>query len=130
MSRYEFVIHKGNRETLAQKLLALPTGWRITFKEPKRSLPQNDKFHAMLTDISTQLTWIDGKRYTPNDWKRYFMREVNRERYMPHEDGGYVPIGRSSTDLSKSEMAFMFDLLEAFGARHGVVFQEAVSGEA
>ena len=110
--------------TTAQALLTL-AGWRVEFKETKRSLPQNDKFHAMLNDIATQLTWTDGKRYSPEDWKRYFMREVNRERYMPHEDGGYVPIGRSSTDLSKTEMAFMFDLLEAFGARHNVVFQGA-----
>ena len=40
MSRYEFVIHRGNRETLAQKLLALPTGWRVGFQEPKRTVDQ------------------------------------------------------------------------------------------
>ena len=55
MSRYEFVIHKGNRETLAAKLLALPTGWRVTFLEPKRTKKQNDRQWPMLTAISTQL---------------------------------------------------------------------------
>jgi hypothetical protein len=128
MSRYLLTIrNERDRAKAAEWLARLPFGWRVEFKEQKRSLPQNDKFHAMLTDIATQVVWLDGKRYPPNDWKRYFMREVNNERYMPHEDGGYVPIGRSSTDLGKTEMAFMFDLLEAFGARHGVVFQEAVS---
>jgi hypothetical protein len=125
MSRYLRTLYtEKDRALVAEWLAKVPLGWRVEIKEPKRSLPQNDKFHAMLTDIATQLTWSDGKRYPPSDWKRYFMREVNKERYMPHEDGGYVPIGRSSTDLSKEEMAFMFDLLEAFGARHGVKFQE------
>lgn len=131
MSRYiRTIYNERDRATVAGWLAKVPFGWRVEIKEAKRSLPQNDKFHAMLSDIATQLTWTDGKRYPPSDWKRYFMREINKERYMPHEDGGYVPIGRSSTDLSKSEMAFMFDLLEAFGARHGVVFQEAGNGEA
>lgn len=131
MSRYLLTIrNEKDRAKALDWVTRLPLGWRLEFKETKRSLPQNDKFHAMLTDIATQVVWIDGKRYPPEDWKRYFMKEVNKERYMPHEDGGYVPIGRSSTDLGKQEMAFMFDLLEAFGARHGVTFQEAVSGEA
>jgi hypothetical protein len=124
MSRYLRTLYtEKDRALVAEWLAKVPLGWRVEIKQPKRSLPQNDKFHAMLTDIATQLTWSDGRRYPPSDWKRYFMREVNKERYMPHEDGGYVPIGRSSTDLSKEEMAFMFDLLEAFGARHGVKFQ-------
>jgi len=39
---------------------------------------------------------------------------------MPDEDGGQVPIGRSSSALTKSEMSLLMELIAAFAARHGV----------
>ena len=96
MSRYEFVIHRGNRETLAQKLLALPTGWRVGFQEPKRTTDQNSRMWVLLTAISTQLVW-HGQRYSPEDWKDHFVHLLNGGRFMPSEDGGMIPIGRSTS---------------------------------
>jgi hypothetical protein len=131
MSRYEFVIHKGNRETLAEKLLALPTGWRVEFKEAKRTVPQNDRFWAMLTAISTQLVWY-GKRLTPEDWKLIFMAALNEElRIVPNIYGdGFVQLGRSSSKLSKDEMSDLMELIEAFAAERGVDLKEPADGEA
>lgn len=131
MSRYEFVIHRGNRETLAQKLLALPTGWRVEFKKAKRTVPQNDRFWAMLTAISTQLVWY-GKRLTPEDWKLIFMAALNEElRIVPNIYGdGFVQLGRSSSKLSKDEMSELIDLIEAFAAARGVDLKGLVDGEA
>lgn len=130
MSRYEFVIHKGNRETLAQKLLALPTGWRICFQEPKRTLAQNDRFWPMLTALSVQLVW-HGQRLTPEDWKIVMMAGLNQElRYVPNIHGnGMVPLGRSSSKLSKAEMSELMELIEAFAAEHGVTLWEKVEAE-
>jgi len=129
MSRYEFVIHKGNRETLAQKLLALPTGWRIAFQEPKRTVDQNSRMWVLLTAISTQLVW-HGFRYTPEDWKTYFMHAMNGGRFMPSEDGGMIPIGRSTSKLSKQEHTLLQEIIEGFAERHGVDLREPVDGEA
>ena len=125
MSRYEFVIHKGNRETLAQKLLALPTGWRIVFQEPKRTVDQNSRFWALLTAVSTQLKW-HGQRLTPDDWKIVFMSALNQElRLVPNIHGnGFVQLGRSSSKLSKAEMSELMELIEAFAAEHGVTLWE------
>ena len=121
MSRYEFVIHKGNRETLAQKLLALPTGWRVEFREPKRTTDQNSRFWAMLTALSVQLKW-HGQRLTPEDWKLLLMAGLNQElRLVPNIHGnGFVQLGRSSSKLSKAEMSELMELMEAFAAQHGV----------
>ena len=121
MSRYEFVIHKGNRETLAQKLLALPTGWRVEFREPKRTTDQNSRFWAMLTALSVQLKW-HGQRLTPEDWKLLLMAGLNQElRLVPNIHGnGFVQLGRSSSKLSKAEMSELMELIEAFAAQHGV----------
>lgn len=131
MSRYEFVIHKGNRETLAQKLLALPTGWRLVFQEPKRTLDQNSRMWAMLTALSVQLPW-HGQRLTPDDWKLIFMAALNQElRLVPNIHGnGFVQLGRSSSKLSKAEMSELMELIEAFAAEHGVDLKEPANGEA
>jgi hypothetical protein len=121
MSRYEFVIHKGNRETLAEKLLALPTGWRVGFQEPKRTVAQNDRMWALLTALSVQLVW-HGQRLTPDDWKIIMMAGLNQElRYVPNIHGnGMVPLGRSSSKLSKAEMSGLMALIEMFAAERGV----------
>jgi len=119
MSRFEFVIHRGNRETLAQKLLALPTGWRIVFQEPKRTVDQNSRMWVLLTAISTQLVW-HGQRYAPEDWKDHFCHILHGGRFMPSEDGGMIPIGRSTSKLSKQEHTLLQEIIEGFAERHGV----------
>lgn len=103
----------------------LPDGTRVDFKAPKRSLAQNDRMWAMLTDIATQLPW-HGIKLSPDDWKLVFLDSLKRElRLVPNIDGsGFVNLGRSSSDLSKAEMTDLIDLMHAFGANHGVVFHE------
>jgi hypothetical protein len=125
VSRYEFVIHKGNRETLAEKLLALPTGWRVEFKEAKRTVPQNDRLWAMLTALSVQLKW-HGQRLSPEDWKLVTMAALNQElRLVPNIHGnGFVQLGRSSSKLSKAEMSELMALVEAFAAERGVELEK------
>ena len=102
---------------------AAPPGTRVEFKAPRRSLPQNDRMWSMLTDIATQLPW-HGKKLTPDDWKLLFLDALKRElRFAPNLDGtGFVNLGRSSSDLSKSEMGELMELISAFGAKHGVAF--------
>jgi len=103
----------------------MPYGGRVEFKDAKRSLTQNDRFWAMLTDIATQLPW-HGVKLKPDDWKYIFLDALKRElRTVPNIDGtGFVNLGRSSSDLSKSEMTDLIELMLAFGANHGVVFHD------
>lgn len=102
-----------------------PAGTRVEFKAPKRSIPQNDRMWAMLTDIATQLPW-HGIKLSPEDWKLLFLDSLKRElRMVPNIDGnGFVNLGRSSSDLSKDEMTGLIDLMHAFGANHDVVFHD------
>ncbi len=102
-----------------------PWNTRVEFKAPKRTLPQNDRFWAMLTDVATQVTH-HGIKLTPDDWKLVFMDALNRElRMVPNLDGtGFVNLGRSSSDLSKQEMTDLIELIFAFGAKQDVKFHE------
>lgn len=103
--------------------LKAPFGTRIEFKASKRSLPQNDRMWAMLTDVARQLPW-HGLKLTPDDWKLIFLDALKREvRMVPNIDGnGFVNLGRSSSDLSKNEMSDLMEIIAAFGAQHGVEF--------
>lgn len=98
---------------------------RIEFKGPKRTLPQNDRFWAMLTDIATQLLW-HGQRLSTEDWKFVFLAALKQEvRIVPNIHGdGFVQLGRSSSDLTKEEMGDVMTIMEAFGARYGVKFHD------
>ena len=101
-----------------------PVGTRLEFKAPRRTLAQNDKLWGMLTDISRQIVW-HGQKLTPEDWKDVFMAALRKAKMVPGIDGGFVPIGIRTSDLSKEEMSELFALMDAFAAQHGVEFSEA-----
>lgn len=102
-----------------------PWGTRVEFKRAKRTLPQNDRMWAMLSDLAAQLPW-HGLKLTPDDWKLVFLDGLDREvRAVPALDGkGFVNIGTSSSDLSKDEMSNLIELMFAFGAQHGVIWSD------
>lgn len=113
------------RSRAASWIMKAPHGTRCELKASKRSLPQNDRMWAMLTDIARQLPW-HGLSLKPDDWKLIFLDALKRElRAVPNLDGtGFVNIGRSSSDLSKAEMTDLIELIAAFGAQHGVQFRD------
>ena len=79
----------------------------------------------MLSDIAAQLPW-HGIKLRADDWKLLFLDALKRElRMVPNLDGtGFVNLGRSSSDLSKGEMSDLMELIAAFGAEHGVKFND------
>lgn len=126
MSRALITIKGEEDRALGAKWIAkAEPGTRIEFKAMKRTLPQNDRMWAMLTDIAMQLPW-HGHKLRPDDWKILFLDALNREVYaVPDLYGiGTVNLGRSSSDLSKDEMAQLMELMAAFGAEHSVKFRD------
>lgn len=111
------------REKAARWVKAAPVGTRVEFKQSQRSTEQNARMWAMLTEVAMQLDW-HGQHYSADDWKDFFMHSLRQARWMPAEDGGMIPIGMRTSDLSKAEMGDLIALMEAFGANHGVTFQE------
>lgn len=124
MSRYLITLNSSASRARAMKIItAAPSGTRVEIKAVKRSIPQNDRMWALLTDIAQQLPW-HGQKLRPDDWKLIFLDALKRERRLvPNIDGdGFVDLGRSSSDLSKNEMGDLLDLIAAFGAQHGITF--------
>ncbi len=126
MSRAQIVLNgddaKGRAIAWVRKA---PWNSRIEFKPPKRSVDQNDKMWAALTDIATQLSY-HGQKLNANDWKKLFLAELKQEmRLVPNlSNNGFVNLGNSSSDLGKDEMSDLITIIIAWGATHGVVFQD------
>ena len=127
MSRGLLVLNGASeREKAVLWVHASPPGTRVEFKRPRRTLPQNDRMWAMLTDVATQVKW-HGQRLTPSDWKLIFLDGLKREMRTTENldgDGMVSLIGTSSSDLSKEEMTDLIELIFAWGANHGVTFHE------
>lgn len=121
---------KDDRARVINWTLKAPAGTRVEFKATKRTIPQNDKMWAALTDVATQVPW-HGQKLHAEDWKYIFLDALKRElRIVPNLDGtGFVNLGRSSSDLGKGEMSDLIELIHQFGAKHGVVFNDTENAE-
>jgi NinB protein len=110
------------RARAARWITQAPPGTRVEFKATKRTLPQNDRMWAMLTDVATQ-TEHYGRRYTPDQWKVLFMHACGREvQFLPSLDGStFIPWGQSSSDLGKEEMTALIEFIESWAAEKGIV---------
>jgi len=95
----------------------------IELKPETRSLEQNARLWAMLTDISQQVDWY-GKKLSPEDWKHVFSSSLRKLDVVPNLDGtGFVALGLSTSKMTRAEMSDMQTLMEAFGAGKGVKFR-------
>lgn len=115
-----------DRQKVAKWAMNAPVNSRVEFKAPKRSLPQNDRFWAMLTDVATQKEHA-GRKYTPDQWKVLFLHAIGREvQFLPSLDNStFIPWGQSSSDLSIAEMKDdLMDFIETWGAENGVTFHD------
>lgn len=132
MSRVTVILaSKAQREQASRWCLNAPVNTRIEFKEPKRTIPQNDRMWAMLTEIAKQRPY-HGVKLTPDDLKLVFLSALKREvRLVPNIDGtGFVNLGQSSSDLSREEFSDLFEIIEAYCAREGIVLSHHEQADA
>lgn len=118
--------HKAMTTTIWPQLKEmLIAGHRMVLevKPETRSMAQNARLWAMLTDISKQVDWY-GRKLSPEDWKHVFSASLKKQDVVPGLDGGFVVLGLSTSKMTKGEMSDLQTLMEAFGAERGVVFND------
>lgn len=121
---------KTERERAADWIRRAPPGTRVEFKAAQRSLDQNSRLWAMLSDIAMQKTHA-GRRYTTNQWKVLFLHACGREvQFLPALDNStFLPYGQSSSDLSKAEFSELIEFMFAWGAENSVVWSAPQNAE-
>lgn len=125
MSRALLVLNSQDTRQKASTWVAkAPAGTRVEFKGPKRTLDQNARLWAHLTDVAEQATHA-GKKWPTEVWKVLFLHGLQSEiQLVPSLDGsGLVPLNRTS-DLSKQEMGDLITFIEVWGAENGVTFHD------
>jgi hypothetical protein len=102
----------------------------VEIKPETRTLAQNARLWAMLTDVSKQVNWY-GRKLSQEEWKHVFTASLAKQDVVPGIDGGFVVLGKSTSKMTKPEMSELQQLIEAFGAQQGVRFtaQEYVDQE-
>lgn len=129
MTRFVVTVRNEQDKARVREAAArVPIGYRVEFKEPKRSDAQNDRLWAMLTDISRQAT-INGKSYAPDQWKCIFMQAMGKQaQFLPDLTGNsFFPTGFRSSDLSVREMSDLQTFMEAWAAENCIALREVAA---
>jgi len=111
------------RRRAAEWCYGAEAGTAVTFASPdKRTLAQNARLWAALTDIAAQVIW-HGQQLTPDDWRQLFLADMDRgSRMVPALDGrGFVNLNNSSSALKVAEFATLLDSVDTFAKVHGVI---------
>jgi hypothetical protein len=119
------VILRGDAQrVLAKNMIdAAPINAVVRIAPEKRSLDQNAKLWAMLSDISRAKP--EGRRHTPEVWKCLFMNACGHEvAFETGLDDRPFPIGFHSSSLTKAQMSDLIEFIYEYGARHNIVWSE------
>jgi hypothetical protein len=99
--------------------MTAPDGFVVTVSKPRRSGPQNDLLHALLTEVAATQQWA-GSKWPLETWKRLltgaWMRAEGKSLQMlPALDGqGIEVIYQRTSELSKSECSSLIDYIQAW----------------
>lgn len=132
MSRATLILNsKAERDRAMGWVANAPVGTRLDFKAPRRSLPQNDRLHAMLTRLAIKRPDLRGEPMTVDKWKLVFLHALGRElEALPALDGGWFPVGQRTRDLSVSECSDLMTLIQAYADREGIDLSDPADREA
>jgi len=120
MSKHLVILHsRHDRERAARAIAAAPAGSVVEVRAPRRSVDQNSRLWAILSEISMQKP--GGRMHTPETWKCLFMAAAGHAvQFETGLDGRPFPVGFRSSRLSKAQMADLQTWIEAWCAENDV----------
>lgn len=89
----------------------------------RRTKDQNSKLWPMLTDISKQVCWY-GHWLTKEEWKDVMTAGLAQQKVVPGIEGGFVVLGRSTSQMKKAVFCELIEMIYCFGANQGVQWSE------
>ena len=137
-----FLVHEQARRNAAAFCMEAPEGWMCVFSEPVKKRAQEERYHAMIGEISKVVPFM-GQMVDEETWKRLlvdaFVRVMREEaqatgkadpfggqgRVVPSLDGsGVVQLGVQTRGFTVGIAAQFIEYLYSFGAQMGVAFNE------
>lgn len=116
------------KKAACREILAAPVGHIVRITPETRSLDQNAKLHAMLTDISKQAKYLGAKRDL-EFWKGLFVSgwqiaTGERPEIVPGLEGEFINLRESTTTLGVKRMASLIEYVTAWAVSNGVRLTE------
>ncbi len=98
-----------------------PAGFVVTVDEPRRSLDQNAKFHALCSDLAGT-PWA-GKPRTAAEWKvllvsGHAVATKQGAEIVPGLEGEFINLRESTATMSKARGSSLIEYAQAFAAQH------------
>lgn len=142
MSKQTFILaHDMARQRAVEAVRSAPAGYRVDVSEPKKSRPQEEKYHAQIGDIARQYMHA-GRKWSDEDMKRLlvdaFKEDTKRDpdlgplwlemgdmRLVPAIGrDGFVALGDQTRKFPKKLATAFIEWLYAFGAENDVEWSE------
>lgn len=124
MSQVFYLNHQIARDNAINAVRDAPLGYVVEVKQKTRSVPQNSRMWAILSDISKQVEW-HGRKLSEEEWKIVFTAALKRQTAVPNIDGtGFVVLGYQTKKMTTDEMNELQELMSAFAVEHNVTLKE------
>ena len=102
----------------------------LEIKESGKSREQEEKYHAMIGEISKQAQHL-GSKWDAESWKRLLVDQFCRDNniktgaVIPNLSGdGIVQLGMQTRKFTKEQASEFVEWLHAWGAEHGVTYEQ------
>lgn len=123
------LINQDTKLHVCRQIMAANWGKVVTVEDPTRTLEANAKFHAMLTDISNQATYM-GKPRTVEFWKGLFVSgwqvaTSQKLEIVPGLEGEFINIRESTASMSGKRLASCIEYVQAWAAMNSIRFKAA-----
>lgn len=125
-SMHKIILNGGRQRELVKRYADVaPEGYVVEFRPPGRTLSQNNKLWAMLTEISRSKP--NGLVYTPDQWKHLFLSAMNYEvLYMEGLNGEPVPVSPSTRGFTSRQMSDVIEYIYTYCAENGVCLRDII----
>lgn len=129
MSGQTIILCGKSQRAFAKSLIdKAPQDAVVNIRDAKRTLDQNAKMWAMLSDVSRASP--ECRMWTTDVWKAAFMHALGHEiNWQPGLNGQPFPVGFRTSRLTKEQFADLIETIQEYGDRHGVKWSNEPEGE-
>lgn len=123
------IIDSRYRRDQAHRLIdAAPVGAVVTVSPAKRTLAQNAKLWAAISDISRAMP--GGRKHPPETWKCLFLHAAGYEvQFEMGLNGQPFPMGYRTSRMTKEQMSELLEFIIQWGAANGVTFSNEATND-
>lgn len=119
MKQTFILVHEEARRRALDAVRNAPDWYVVRISEPTRTSAQNDKFHALCSDLERSgMEWA-GKPRTAEQWKvllvsGHSVATKHGAEMVPGIEGEFCNLRESTARMSKSRLSSLIEYAEAF----------------